>query len=88
MWAWSWVRVGIVGQHNCFFWEFTKLELNTIDDSWSIIDDSSGSDCYDIGLNNGEKLDHHTLRHADTQTLFQQIWTKSKNMTQWKKKSK
>ena len=82
------VRVGIVGQHNCCFWEFTKLELNTIDDSWSIIDDSSGSDCYDIGLNNGEKLDHHTLRHADTQTLFQQIWTKSKNMTQWKKKSK
>ena len=90
------VSVGIIGGFGDdiddsrvhYFLVNPVVVLNTIDEIWSIIDNSSGSDSYDIGLNNGEKLDHHTLIHADTQTLFQQIWTKSKNMTQWKKKSK
>ena len=64
------------------------LQLHNRDDSWAIICDGSDTESFDIGLYNGYKLDHFSFIHHDTEALFQQIWTKSKNMTQWKKKSK
>ena len=65
---------------------YPVLELNNSDNSWSIISDDSDRDGYDLGLNNGEQI--YSNRHDDTPAIFQEIWTKSKNMTQWKKKSK
>jgi len=65
---------------------YPVLELNNLDNSWSIISDDSDRDGYDLGLNNGEQI--YSNRHDDTPAIFQEIWTKSKNMTQWKKKSK
>ena len=65
---------------------YPVIELNNSDNSWSIISDDSDRDGYDLGLNNGEQI--YSNRHDDTPAIFQQIWTKSKNMTQWKKKSK
>ena len=77
------VSLGIVGgfDDECGFYDLpgSVLELNNSDGSWAIINDDSDSDGYDIGLYNGKNLDHHTLRHADTHTIFKEIWTKSKN---------
>ena len=83
------VSLGIVGcfdldgvdYYNCIF---PVLEVHRDDDTWSIICDESDSDGYDMGLNNGVIL-HHSTRHPETAELFQEIWTKSKNATQWNK---
>ena len=84
------VSLGLVG---CFdfdgfdYYNYTVpvLEAHRDDDTWwSIIRDDDDRDDYDIGLNNGEIL-HHSTRHSDTAQLFQEIWTKSKNTTQWNK---
>ena len=84
------VSLGLVG---CFdfdgfdYYNYTVpvLEAHRDDDTWwSIIRDDDDRDDYDIGLNNGEIL-HHSTRHSDTAQLFQEIWTKSKNATQWNK---
>ena len=63
-------------------WMYPVLELHNINDTWSIISLDGDSDNYDIGLNNGKKL-HQSTRHRDNAFIFQEIWTKSKNLTQW-----
>ena len=77
------VSFGIVGgfDDECGFYDLpgSVLELNNSDGSWAIINESGDSDDYDMGLYNGKNLDHYTLRHTDTHTMFEEIWTESKN---------
>ena len=76
------VNLGIVGgfddEYGFYDLPGAALELNNSDVSWAIIDDSD-RDGYGIGLYNDKNLDNYTLRHADTRTIFGELWIKSKN---------
>jgi hypothetical protein len=83
------VSLGLVGDFDIdeidfYMYANAVLEVHRDYGTWSIICADGESDGYDMGLNNGEIL-HHSTRHPETAELFQEIWTKSKNSTQWNK---
>jgi hypothetical protein len=79
----GYIDVDDLGYHNFFY---PVLEVHKHDDTWwSIIRIDGDSDDYDIGLNNGQKINRCTKCSDNTEILFQEIWTKSKNATQWNK---
>ena len=75
------VNLGIVGgfddEYGFYDLPGAALELINSDGSWAILDDSD-RDGYGIGLYNDKNLDNYTLRHADTHTIFGELWIKSK----------